>query len=85
MSNGRLYTCPIIPYVKYFNKAFGQNLRECEEDSIDINEVNSYEELAEFVTHRVPFCRYCNVRNRSVHDWKQSDHSIWEYIDGAES
>jgi MoaA/NifB/PqqE/SkfB family radical SAM enzyme len=82
LNDGKLYTCPMIPYIDHFNKAFNQNLIVSEEDYIDIYKARNYFELADFVTKRVPFCRYCAVQNRSVHAWKQSVKELGEYIDG---
>lgn len=79
LKNGRIYTCPMIPYVNYFNQYFAQNLEVCPDDSIDIYSAKSYEEIAEFCTHRVPFCRYCAVHCRSVREWKQSEHALEEW------
>jgi hypothetical protein len=80
LRDGKLYTCPMIPYIDHFNEYFNQNLTVSENDYIDIYKVNSYEELAEFVTHRTDFCRYCKVRERKAHDWRQSTHTIEEYV-----
>jgi len=60
MDNGRIYTCSLIPYVKYFNAQFGQNLMVTEKDYIDIYKVKNIEEILEFVSKPMPFCRYCN-------------------------
>lgn len=79
LRDGKLYTCPMIPYINHFNEYFNQNLTVSENDYIDIYEAESYEELAEFVTHRTDFCRYCKVRDRKAYDWKQSNHTIEEY------
>lgn len=80
LRDGRIYTCPMIPYVHYFNEYFGENLIVSEEDSIDIYTVNSFEEIAEFCTHRAPFCRYCAVQCRTSREWKQSEHSRDEWV-----
>jgi hypothetical protein len=80
LRDGKLYTCPMIPYIDHFNEYFNQNLTVSENDYIDIYKVDSYEELAEFVTHRTDFCRYCKVRERKDYDWKQSNHTIEEYV-----
>lgn len=60
MDNGRIYTCSLIPYVKYFNTQFGQNLQVTERDYIDIYQAKSIDEILDFVSHPMPFCRYCN-------------------------
>lgn len=80
LRDGKLYTCPMIPYINHFNEYFNQSLEVTENDYIDIYKVNTYEELAEFVTHRTDFCRYCKVRSRKAFDWKQSEHTIEEYV-----
>jgi len=80
LRDGKLYTCPMIPYIDHFNKYFNQNLEVSENDYIDIYKAKTYEELAEFVTHRTDFCRYCKVRERKAYDWKQSNHTIEEYV-----
>lgn len=80
LRDGKIYTCPMIPYVHYFNEYFGQNLNMTENDCIDIYKAKSYEEIAEFCTHRMPFCSYCAVHKRFAQDWKQSEHSIDEWV-----
>lgn len=81
LKNGKLYTCPMIPYIDSFNEYFNQKLLVSDNDYIDIYKANSYEELAEFMTRRTDFCRYCDVVSRRHYDWKQSDHTIDEYVD----
>jgi hypothetical protein len=80
LRDGKLYTCPMIPYINHFNKYFDQNLTVSENDYIDIYGVDTYAELAEFVTHRTDFCRFCKVKERKAFDWKQSNHTIEEYV-----
>jgi hypothetical protein len=81
LRNGRLYTCSIIPYAHYFNEAFDQHLEISDENSIDIHKATSYEEIAEFVTRRTPFCSYCDIKHRHTLPWAQSNRTINEYID----
>lgn len=81
LRQGKLYTCPIIPYIHHFNTYFGEKLEISKQDYIDIHQAQSYEELAEFVTKRPEFCKYCKVRNRRAFEWKQSVYTIEEYVD----
>lgn len=81
LRNGRLFTCSIIPYAHYFNEAFDQCLEINDENSIDIHEAKSYDEIAEFVTRRVPFCNYCDIKHRRTLQWARSDREIGEYVD----
>ena len=80
LRDGRVYTCPMIPYVHYFNKRFNKNLLVNEDCYIDIYNANSFEEIAEFCTHRTSFCDYCAVQCRTVKEWKQSEHDISEWV-----
>jgi hypothetical protein len=81
LRNGRLFTCSIIPYAHYFNEAFGQNLKINDENSIDIYKAQSYNEIAEFVTERVPFCNYCDIKHRRTMKWARSNRKMEEYVD----
>lgn len=80
LNDGKIYTCPMIPYAHYFNEAFGQDLKVKEDCFIDIYKASSYQELAEFCTHRTSFCDYCAVHQRYSLDWKQSEHSMDEWV-----
>jgi len=80
LRNGRLFTCSIIPYANYFNEAFGQNLEISDENSIDIHKAKNYDEIAEFVAKRVPFCNYCDIKNRRTMQWARSNREIGEYL-----
>lgn len=80
MENGRIYTCPIIPNSVHFNEAFSQNLVVTENDFISIYEVDSWQEIAEFCSRRPPFCDYCDIRGRRATEWKQSDHTMYEWV-----
>lgn len=80
LRDGKIYTCPMIPYAHYFNEAFHQNLEVREDCYIDIYKAASYQEIAEFCTHRTSFCDYCAVHRRSVRNWKQSEHSMEEWV-----
>jgi hypothetical protein len=80
VDNGRLYTCSLIPYVKYFNKYFNQQLIVSERDYLDINAISNNEEILDFISKPMSFCRYCNpngmiwdigygVSKREITEW----------------
>jgi hypothetical protein len=81
LRHGRLYTCCVRPYAEYFNAAFNQSLELKEADGIDIYKADSYEALAEFAASPIPFCRYCDIKNRRPLPWAGSKKTIDEYID----
>lgn len=81
LRDGKIYTCPMIPYAHFFNEYFNQNLKVTENDYIDIYKAKSYEEIAEFCTHRMPFCTYCAVHHRYAREWCQSKHTLEEWTE----
>lgn len=62
LDGGKIYTCSLIPYVKYFNKHFNKELIVSPNDYIDIYKVESIDEILDFVCKPMPFCRYCNIK-----------------------
>ena len=79
LRDGKVYTCPMIPYAHFFNEKFNVNLEVKEDCFIDIYKAKTMEEITEFCTHRTSFCDYCAVHHRSVLEWKQSSHDISEW------
>jgi MoaA/NifB/PqqE/SkfB family radical SAM enzyme len=62
LDNGKIYTCSLIPYIKYFNTYFKQNLVVTENDYIDIFKAENIDEIMNFLCKPMPFCRYCNKK-----------------------
>ncbi|MDR2406568.1 MAG: hypothetical protein LBE13_00420 [Bacteroidales bacterium] len=62
LRHGKIYTCPVIAYIEYFNNFFGQNLEVTERDYIDIYKVKNIDEVYSFLCKSMPFCRYCNIK-----------------------
>jgi MoaA/NifB/PqqE/SkfB family radical SAM enzyme len=62
LQDGKLYTCPMIPCIKHFNKYFNQDLHVSENDYLDIYRVKSIDEIFDFLCKPIPFCRYCNYK-----------------------
>jgi len=80
LSHGKLYLFPTVACIEHFNSFFVETFNRCEADSINIFAVNSFEEIADFASHPVPFCRYCDVRRREFYPWKPSTKKIEEYL-----
>jgi len=81
LRNGKISTCSPILNVEFFNKYFASNLKVCSEDYIDIYEAQSEREILEFIATPVPFCRYCDVKNRTFDaKWHVSKRDINEWI-----
>lgn len=81
VKDGKLYMCPIAAHSNIFNEAFQQNLLLEQEDFLDIYQINSWKEIAEFSSRYVPFCRYCDLKHWGHHsEWKASSKTIEEYV-----
>jgi len=81
LMEGKLYPCTVAPNVRHFNKKFGTNMQLEEGDFLDIYRVEKASEIFNFLVCPKPFCRYCDVRNRSFgHKWERSRQEMREWI-----
>jgi len=80
--DGKRFPCPRTANIYSFNKAFDKNLELTDSDFIDIYKINNWKELSEFSSNRIPFCRYCDVKNWHYQyaKWKPSTKKIEEYV-----
>jgi MoaA/NifB/PqqE/SkfB family radical SAM enzyme len=77
---GRIYPCPTIAYIKYFNLAFNEDIQITKSDYIDIYEIESFDDILTFLSKPVPFCRYCNPYKDVYNiDWAMSKANISEW------
>jgi hypothetical protein len=80
LMEGKFYSCTVAPNVRHFNKKFGTQMELEDGDSLDIYHVEKASELLEFLSCPKPFCRFCDVKNRSYHHmWKPSRQEISEW------
>jgi hypothetical protein len=80
LSKGRLYTCTVAPNIGHFNKYFNVDIPTSARNSIDIYQARNAQEILEFLSNPIPFCRYCYVEKRtSGHPWKKSNKEITEW------
>ncbi|MDR2019706.1 MAG: radical SAM protein, partial [Treponema sp.] len=78
--DGKLYTCAVIAYIKYFNAYFNKNLQVTEADYIDIYKAESIKEIFGFLSKPMPFCRYCNIKKTVLQiKWGVSKKEISEW------
>lgn len=78
---GRLYHCPVVAYIHYFNRQFNKNLRVCQSDWFDIYAKKiTPRDVFDFCARPVPFCRYCMSRMTTYgHPWEQTKKDISEW------
>lgn len=72
--NGKIYLCPHIAYIDFFNNQFETNIQLDETDYISLNEINSFDELIEKIDSAKPnFCyNHCNC-----YDEKHPEKGKW--------
>ena len=81
LMEGRLYPCTVAPNVHHFNKSFSTCLELADGDALNIYRVMEASEIFDFLSTPKPFCRYCDVRNRSFgHKWERSKKAMAEWI-----
>ena len=81
LKDGKIYMCPVAAHSDIFNKHFGQHLELAEEDYLDIYQIDSWRQIAEFSCQYVPFCSYCDLKHWGHHsEWKASSREIDEYV-----
>jgi len=80
LENGRLYTCPTIAHIGYFNKFFNRDFIVSERDYIDIHKAKSMDEITFFMRRPMPFCKYCDKKGRiSGLKWETSKKEMSEW------
>ena len=82
LKDGKLYPCTCIPNIYHFNKYFNKNIPVTDRDYIDIFKVEKVEEIENFLNREVPFCAYCNVKNRTDgKPWSVTKFELEEWFD----
>ena len=77
LKNGQLYPCSLAAHSEHFFNKFGF-LKKCAEDSINIHEADNADELINFISKPIPFCRFCGNMEYGL-EWKQSRGEISEW------
>lgn len=80
--DGKIYLCPFMAYFKYFDEEFkGKHPFVLDEtDVIDLNKINTWEEL-QIERDKVPhFCGYCKGLFLSLEKWEITKKDINEWI-----
>jgi len=80
LREGRLYTCPICANVHMFNNYFDKNMPEGKENSIDIYEAVSMEQIQHFLSLPIPMCKHCDIYNYTYDiPWQTSKKQLSEW------
>jgi MoaA/NifB/PqqE/SkfB family radical SAM enzyme len=80
LKNGKIATCGQVFAARHFNEYFNKNMEIADKNFIDIYKASSLDEILEFVSHPIPFCRYCAVKKikRGI-KWETSKKEITEW------
>jgi organic radical activating enzyme len=82
LKNGKIATCCLPLVAERFNNFYDQKFIVEENDYIDIYSVKNVEEIYEFLSKPIPFCRYCKTRQPEYGiKWGISKKDIHEWID----
>jgi MoaA/NifB/PqqE/SkfB family radical SAM enzyme len=82
LREGKLSTCCLPLLIDWFNAYFSKNIEVSENDFIDIYKAKSIEEIYNFLSKPMPFCRYCKIREWEVGiNWDVSQKEISEWFD----
>lgn len=82
--DGKIYLCPHIAYIDYFNKFFKKNIELDDTDYISLDDVASFDDLIQKLDSAKPnFCyQYCNCYDKehpTKGKWKTTDYNIDEF------
>lgn len=82
--NGKIYLCPHIAYIEYFNEKFGKNIHLNETDYISLDDVNSFDELIFKLRNARPhfcyqYCNYYDAEHPKVDKWRRTENDINEF------
>lgn len=81
LKQGKLYTCTLIPNIVHFCTYFNVDIKEEQDDYIDIySDITKYEAF-EKLARPTKFCRYCDTENKVYGlKWCRSSRNIKEWL-----
>jgi len=80
LKNGKIYLCPQISCSKNLEKAFNVNFSVSSNDFLVLDNINSVQDILDFISKPSPFCRYCSTEDKCFVQWKVSERKREEWI-----
>jgi len=82
LRDNKVYPCTEIAYFDYFDNKFKDkhNLKVTDDDYIDLDKINTFEELYNAKQKITPFCGYCMGKDKHITNWSVSKKNINEWI-----
>ncbi len=86
LREGRLYRCPACGMSDLLNESLASEgasgaFRMTSLDYIDIFKTDSLDEVLEFISNPIPFCRYCDMGKATDIPWQNSKRDLGEWVD----
>ena len=63
--DGKLFLCPCCAYINKINKYFNKNFEVSDKDYLEISKIKNAQEILDYLSNPIPFCRYCDVDKRT--------------------
>jgi len=80
LKEGEIHTCSVTACVCHFNKYFNTRMELSPKDYIELDKVNSIDEIYDFLCTPKPFCRYCKRKDVEIGlKWGVSKKDIYEW------
>lgn len=80
LSNGKLFICPQTAYIDFVNKKFNTSFNITEKDFLEIGNIKSFDDIKDFISTPIPFCRYCDLKGMVDLPWKRTEFEEEETI-----
>ena len=78
--DGKVWGCLLASHVHHFNQYFNENIEISEKNYIDLNTVNHFDEIVDFLNKELPICRYCKWNyGKENEKWEKSQKKIEEW------
>ena len=82
LRHGKMYTCAPAAHAHHLKKFFDLDISCSERDGMNIYKAQSADEIMQYMTRPIPFCRYCDYGNRDDYedDFSTSRKNRYEWI-----
>ena len=82
IDNGKLYLCPTISCIRFFNDYFKEYAIPIEKDDyMDLYKISNIDEIFKYLNTPKNFCKYCNWSAKEEKPWKLSNKEVDEWYD----
>ena len=81
LNEGIIYPCNTIACIKHFSNYFNEKIELKQDDTLNIYNINSVEEILDFLCKPKPMCRFCNRKGLILGiKYQQSNREVSEWV-----